>query len=133
MSTSQRLALDPNVELLDFEAFARALGFYPTMTSLQASFLGGYADASFLDLWDEAHDVPRPAYFGMNEDGLVLRVIAGQVGMDAWGAMTGLRRGPAGFRCRGRLMKPSTACCSLMTTGKSLTGKRYERNIGWNT
>lgn len=59
------------------------------MTPLQAHFLGGYAGASFLDLWDEDSDGPRPEYFGMNEDDLILRVIAGQVGMDDWGCDDG--------------------------------------------
>jgi hypothetical protein len=89
MSTPQPLELDPSVEPLDFEAFARALYFYPTMTPLQASFLGGYAGASFLDLWDEDRDGPKPEYFGMDEDGLVLRVMAGQVGIDVWGGDNG--------------------------------------------
>jgi hypothetical protein len=71
MRTPPRLALDLNAESLDFEAFARALDFYPMMTWLE-------------DWWDEDRDGPKPAYFGMDEDWLVLRVVAGQMGIDVW-------------------------------------------------
>jgi hypothetical protein len=68
----------------DIDAFARALGCYPTMTAIQAYLFGGRAGALFVDAWDEARDGLRPGYFAMHEDGPTLQVIDGQMGLEWW-------------------------------------------------
>ena len=90
MRTPHPLALNLAVERFEIDAFARALGCYPTMTAIHASFFAGQAGEGFLDVWHEARDGPRPAYDAMHEDGLVWRVIGGRMGLDAWADEDGL-------------------------------------------
>ena len=85
MRTPRSLTADLARAGFDIDALARALGFRPTMMAIQAPFFGGQKGARFVDTRTEACDGPRLAYYAMNEDGLALRVIPGQMGLDTWG------------------------------------------------
>jgi len=85
MNTPSPSELDVSDERFDFDAFARALSCFPTVTSIQAYSFGTHAGERCLDAWDEAHEGPRPEYYAMQEDGLILQVMNGQMGIDVWG------------------------------------------------
>ena len=84
MSTPEQLELHLTTDPLDIDALARALGFYPTMTGMQASWFGGEEGQPLLDSPAVAHLEPRPDYYAMQDDGPVLQVRHGQLGIDVW-------------------------------------------------